>query len=58
VRAALQEKKKSKLTEEEKSQLREIEQMLHRIEIDGSYGIHNFSTIEELLTNFGKTLKN
>lgn len=58
VRAAVQEKKKSKMTEEEKSQLQKIEQMLHRIELDGSHGIHNFSTIEELLTNFGKTLKN
>ena len=58
VKADLQEKKKFVLSDAEKVQLLKTERMLQIIEQDGSHGIHNFSFIEEILTNLSKTLKN
>ncbi|GAJ13527.1 unnamed protein product, partial [marine sediment metagenome] len=43
--------------EAEEAQIQRIKQILQKIELDGSHGIHNFSFIEELLTNSKKTLK-
>jgi len=57
VKASLKEKKKLSLTEEEKAQLLNIEKTLQKIELDGSSGIHNYSSIEEMLTKFQNILK-
>jgi len=57
LKTSLAEKKKLSLSREEKAQLSEIEKSLKNVELDGSSGIHNYSTIEEMLTNFQKTLK-
>jgi hypothetical protein len=53
----LGEKKKLSLTEEEKAQILKIEKTLETIELDGSVGIHNYFSIEEILTNLQNTLK-
>jgi len=52
----LKEKKKLKLSEQEKIALRETERTLQNIKLDGSSGIHNFMFIEEVLTNLIKNL--
>ncbi len=57
VKAALNESRTLKLSEDKKVSLLEIQNVLKRIELDGSSGIHNFSFIEEFLTNSIKTLK-
>jgi len=57
VKTSLEEKKKLALSKEEKTQLRNIEQTLRQIELDGSSGIHNYSTIEEILTNLKKLVQ-
>jgi hypothetical protein len=51
------ERKKLSLSKEEQEQLLNIEKSLKNIELDGSSGIHNYSTIEEMLTNFQITLE-
>jgi nitrate/TMAO reductase-like tetraheme cytochrome c subunit len=56
-KTSLKEKKKPTLSSEEKAQLLQIEKTLRKIELDGSSGIHNYSFIEETLTNINKTLK-
>jgi hypothetical protein len=53
----LVEKKKLRLTEEEKAQILKIEKALETIELDGSLGIHNYLSIEEMLTNLQNNLK-
>lgn len=57
LKTSLQEKSKLDLTQEEKIQISHIENTLRSIELDGSSGIHNYSAIEELLTNFQQILK-
>ncbi|MCK4758598.1 MAG: cytochrome c3 family protein, partial [Candidatus Aminicenantes bacterium] len=57
VRSALKESKKLKLSEAEKAELLKIENVLQKIEFDGSLGIHNFPFIEEFLSTSQKTLK-
>ncbi len=57
LKNALEEKKKLSLTEEVKSQIFNIERTLQTIVLDGSIGIHNYSSIEEILTNLRNTLK-
>jgi len=57
LNTALGEKKKLSLTEEEKAQILKIEKTLETIELDGSIGIHNYLSIEEILTNLQNTLK-
>ncbi|UCC41594.1 MAG: cytochrome c3 family protein [Candidatus Aminicenantes bacterium] len=57
LKASLKEKRKLSLSQEEKSQISNIKGTLRGIELDGSSGIHNYSAIEELLTNFQKILK-
>jgi hypothetical protein len=53
----LTEKKKLNLSEEDKAQVSKIEKTLETIALDGSTGIHNYSSIEEILTNLQNTLK-
>lgn len=50
LRNLLNEKKRLQLSPEQKNQIANIEKILQKIELDGSSGIHNFSSIEELLT--------
>lgn len=57
LRASLKETKKLSLTREERNQVSSIEKTLRSVELDGSSGIHNYLAIEELLTNFEKTIK-
>lgn len=57
LKTSLKERKKLSLSKEEKAQLLNIEQTIRKIELDGSSGIHNYSAIEEMLTNFQKILK-
>jgi len=57
LRASLEERKKLRMSDAEEAQIQRIMQILQKIELDGSHGIHNFSFIEELLTNSKKTLK-
>jgi len=57
LKTSLKEKKKISLSEDEKAQLLNIEKTLKTIELDGSTGIHNYSSIEEILTNLQNTLK-
>jgi len=57
IKAEIEDKKRLQLTEGEKTQLFQVEQMAQKIELDGSYGIHNFSFIEQTLTNSQKMLK-
>jgi nitrate/TMAO reductase-like tetraheme cytochrome c subunit len=57
LKTSLKEKKKTSLSEEEKAQISKIEKTLEKIELDGSAGIHNYSAIEEILTNLQNTLK-
>jgi hypothetical protein len=53
----LQEKRKLKLSEEEKVTLREAERFLQNIRLDGSSGIHNYMYMEEMLTSLIKKLE-
>jgi hypothetical protein len=57
LKAEIGEKKTLRLSEEQNTQLLKIEQLVQKIELDGSYGIHNFSFVEQALTNSQKTLK-
>jgi hypothetical protein len=57
LKTSLKERKKLSLSKEEKAQLLDIEKSLKNVELDGSSGIHNYLTIEEILTNFKKTLE-
>jgi hypothetical protein len=57
LKAEIGAKKTLRLSEEQNTQLLKIEQLLQKIELDGSYGIHNFSFVEQALTNYQKTLK-
>ncbi len=57
LNTSLKERKKLSLPKEEQAQLLNIEKSLKNIELDGSSGIHNYLTIEEMLTNSRKTLE-
>lgn len=57
LKNSLEEKKKISLSPEERAQVSKIEKSLETIELDGSTGIHNYSSIEEILTNLQNTLK-
>jgi hypothetical protein len=57
IKTSLREKNKLRLTVEQRSQINEIEEMLQKIETDGSSGIHNFLFIDETLTSFKKALE-
>jgi len=57
LKNSLKRKKKLSLSEVEKTQLLNIEYTLRKIELDGSSGIHNYSFIEETLTNFQNRLE-
>jgi len=54
--ALLKEKKKLKLSEQEKIILLETEHSLQNIKLDGSSGIHNYMYIEEMLTHLIKNV--
>lgn len=56
IKTSLLEKKKLRLTVELKNQINEIEEMLQKIETDGSAGIHNFLFMDETLTSMKQTL--
>jgi hypothetical protein len=53
----LKEKRKLELSEQEKIDLRETEQSLQNIRLDGSSGIHNYMYMEEMLTSLIKKLE-
>ncbi len=57
IKTSLKELKKSHLFEENKTQIKKIEQIIKKIELDGSLGIHNYSFIEEILTEYNKEIK-
>ncbi|UCC39972.1 MAG: cytochrome c3 family protein, partial [Candidatus Aminicenantes bacterium] len=57
LKTSLAERKKLSLSREKIAQLLKIEKSLKNIELDGSSGIHNYMNIEEILTNFQKTLE-
>jgi len=57
LKNSLAEKKRLSLTKEEKAQLLEIEKSIKNIELDGSSGIHNYMSIEEMLTIFKNSLQ-
>ncbi|UCE21087.1 MAG: cytochrome c3 family protein, partial [Candidatus Aminicenantes bacterium] len=57
LNSAIGEKKKLNLSEEDKAQMSKIEKTLETIALDGSTGIHNYSSMEEILTNIQNTLK-
>jgi nitrate/TMAO reductase-like tetraheme cytochrome c subunit len=57
LKISLKEKKKLSLSKGERAQLLQVERMLQEIELDGSSGVHNYSFMEEVLTNLDKTLK-
>lgn len=53
----LKEKRKLKLSEQEKITLREAERSLQNTSLDGSSGIHNYMYMEEMLTTLIKKLE-
>jgi hypothetical protein len=53
----LKTKKKLNLSEQEKTDLTKIEQILQKIKTDGSSGIHNYMFVEETLTGLIKQLE-
>jgi hypothetical protein len=57
LRAALAKMKSLALSEEEKSEIQRAEQLLQKIESDGSAGVHNFVFIEDVLTSLLKKVK-
>ena len=57
LKADLLLKKKFKLNATQRTQIQKIKNIIRKIESDGSYGIHNFSSVDEILTNSMKTLK-
>jgi len=57
LKSAIGEAKKSALSDAEKTSLRRIEEILHKIELDGSLGVHNYLFTGEFLTNSIKKLK-
>ncbi|NIM58017.1 MAG: hypothetical protein GTO16_03610 [Candidatus Aminicenantes bacterium] len=57
TKVIVREKKKLSLSEGEKAQLLNIEQTIRNIELDGSSGIHNYTSTEEILTNLQKELE-
>ncbi len=57
ISSSLNKKKNLRLSEAEKAQILKIEKTLETIKLDGSTGIHNYSSIEEILTNLQDTLK-
>ncbi len=54
---SLNARKKMTLSPQENEVLRNIEQKLQRIEMDGSLGIHNYMFIEETLTELKKNIE-
>ena len=54
---SLADKRKQRLSEQERSTLREIEEFVQKITTDGSQGIHNYMFMEEMLTNLYKRIK-
>ncbi|MFP4082549.1 MAG: cytochrome c3 family protein [Candidatus Aminicenantes bacterium] len=57
INNSLKETENLKLIEQEKDQILKINQILGKIELDGSSGIHNYMSIEEILTQFQKILE-
>jgi len=57
LKTALKELSEVKLTAEQKNQILSIKKILQKIELDGSYGVHNYSFIEETLANLKKQLE-
>ncbi len=57
LKNTLTKRKKLSLPKEQQVLVLNIEKSLEKIELDGSSGIHNYSAIEEMLTNFQKTLE-
>jgi len=57
ISTSLKEKRKLELTEQDKGTLLEAEKILQKIQIDGSLGVHNFISIEEMLTTLNKRIK-
>jgi nitrate/TMAO reductase-like tetraheme cytochrome c subunit len=56
IKAAFKEKEKTRLFDQEKTQLLKAHQALEKIELDGSFGVHNYPFLEEALTNLKNTV--
>ncbi len=57
LKATIAEKKKLKLTAEQKNKVREAESFLFNIKLDGSSGIHNYMFIEETLSSLKRAIE-
>ncbi len=57
LKTNLMERKKLSLSKEEQAQLLNIERSLKNIELDASFGVHNYPAIEEMLTSSRKTIE-
>ena len=57
LESSLKETRGLRLSPAQKAQIQKMERILQEIKLDGSLGVHNFSFIEEFLTNSIKTLK-
>jgi len=57
LESSLKETKALKLSPAQQAEIQKMEQILQKVKLDGSLGVHNFSFIEEFLTNSIKTLK-
>lgn len=55
--SSLKEKGKLKLTDQDKQTLRDIRRTLQKIELDGSAGIHNYASIDEVLSDMKKKIE-
>jgi nitrate/TMAO reductase-like tetraheme cytochrome c subunit len=57
VKTLLQEKQKQPLTREQQTSVNTIREILRQIELDGSFGIHNFMFIDRTLTLMKKSIE-
>ncbi len=57
ISTSLKEKRQLELIEQDKGILLEAEKILQKIQTDGSFGVHNYIYIEEMLTNLDKRIK-
>ena len=57
LRVSLKDKKRIPLSAQEKSLAFTIENMFNKIELDGSFGVHNYLFVEEIVNNYKKKLE-
>jgi hypothetical protein len=56
VKSLILDKQKLSLSSDQRTEIRNIRQLLQNIELDGSFGIHNYMFIEETLTSLKNRL--